>query len=84
MSTPICTHDMADKDTACADGLCPICLEEELARLRARLDAEPTEAMVKAGADEARAWLKDQSDADMFADICPRIYKAMRAAGLDK
>ena len=26
-----CTHDMADKDVACADGMCPICLAEQSA-----------------------------------------------------
>jgi ATP adenylyltransferase/5',5'''-P-1,P-4-tetraphosphate phosphorylase II len=23
-----CTHDLAERETACADGLCPICLQE--------------------------------------------------------
>ena len=25
-----CTHHLAEKDTACADGACPICLREQL------------------------------------------------------
>jgi hypothetical protein len=29
-----CKHDIADKDTAIADGLCPLCLEAEVDRLQ--------------------------------------------------
>lgn len=31
-----CTHDMADMDTACADGMCPLCLARECEELRAK------------------------------------------------
>lgn len=29
-----CEHDLAERETACADGLCPLCLQSENARLR--------------------------------------------------
>jgi hypothetical protein len=29
----ICNHDIADKDTAIADGLCPLCLVQRVAEL---------------------------------------------------
>jgi hypothetical protein len=28
-----CTHDLAEKETACADGVCPICLRGAVAQL---------------------------------------------------
>jgi len=31
----ICTHDLAERETACADGMCPLCSAAELERLRA-------------------------------------------------
>jgi hypothetical protein len=27
---PVCTHDLAERETECADGGCPICLAKEL------------------------------------------------------
>jgi hypothetical protein len=30
----MCKHDLAEQDTACADGLCPLCLQAEVKRLR--------------------------------------------------
>lgn len=30
-----CEHDLAEGETACADGMCPLCAADELARLRA-------------------------------------------------
>lgn len=30
-----CPHDLAERETAVADGYCPLCMHEELARLRA-------------------------------------------------
>jgi len=32
-----CEHDLAEKETACADGKCPICLVLQLARLLKRM-----------------------------------------------
>ncbi len=29
-----CTHDLAEKETSCADGCCPICLRAEVTRLQ--------------------------------------------------
>lgn len=29
-----CKHDLADRETACADGMCPLCLGAEVARLK--------------------------------------------------
>ena len=29
-----CTHDLATKETACADGMCPLCLAAELAEMK--------------------------------------------------
>lgn len=30
----ICSHDLANRETACADGMCPLCLAIELDKLR--------------------------------------------------
>ena len=32
-----CTHDIIEKDNACADGMCPICLADKVERLKALL-----------------------------------------------
>jgi len=32
-----CTHDLADREVACNDGMCPICLAERNAKLLAAL-----------------------------------------------
>ena len=34
-----CTHDLAERETACADGMCPICKAAEIERLRAALQS---------------------------------------------
>jgi len=34
-----CTHDLADREVACNDGMCPICLAERNAKLVAALIA---------------------------------------------
>ena len=28
-----CTHDLVDRETACADGLCPLCLRQRVSEL---------------------------------------------------
>jgi len=33
----MCNHDLAEKDTAVFDGMCPLCLAAELAALNARV-----------------------------------------------
>ena len=33
-----CTHDLAEQETACADGYCPLCLQGKVARLIAAGD----------------------------------------------
>jgi len=32
-----CNHDLAEQETACADGFCPICATAEIARLKAEI-----------------------------------------------
>lgn len=32
-----CDHDLAEKETACADGLCPLCAVADIARTKAAL-----------------------------------------------
>jgi hypothetical protein len=34
MDQPPCEHDLVDKEGACADGMCPICLASEVEQLR--------------------------------------------------
>lgn len=34
-----CTHDLAERESACADGYCPLCLVADLAELRAGITA---------------------------------------------
>lgn len=33
-----CKHDINDKDIACADGMCPLCLAKELATEKAKVE----------------------------------------------
>jgi hypothetical protein len=37
MSYDTCTHDESDKDMMLADGLCPLCMQAEIDRLREAL-----------------------------------------------
>jgi hypothetical protein len=32
-----CTHDLAERETACADGMCPLCIAKDAAYYRSRL-----------------------------------------------
>ena len=51
--TPLlpCPHDLAERETACADGMCPLCLSERLSRVRPATDEgllrEAREALAK-------------------------------------
>ena len=33
-----CPHDLAERETACADGVCPLCLQQEVKRLGTAYD----------------------------------------------
>ena len=61
----ICTHDMAEKDTALADGCCPLCLIEKNVHLRRALEAMHDEFAInfpdgeRTAVDMAREALKD-------------------------
>ena len=33
-----CTHDLAEQESACADGFCPLCMRDTLTALRAERD----------------------------------------------
>lgn len=35
----LCGHSLSERKTACADGACPLCMEAEIERLRAALEA---------------------------------------------
>ena len=46
-----CTHDLADQETACADGMCPYCLAGDVRRLRdALIEIDKIATAHKAGA----------------------------------
>ena len=51
MSNIKCLHDLAEKETACADGCCPICLAKELDKCRLLLKASacPNQSCVDGG-----------------------------------
>lgn len=36
----MCEHDLSDRETACADGMCPLCLAAENAALRHAIKME--------------------------------------------
>jgi hypothetical protein len=38
-----CNHDLSERETACADGMCPLCLSAELEATRAKLEAAEAE-----------------------------------------
>lgn len=46
-----CKHELHEKETACADGMCPMCLATELQTL-----AREKDAAVKVGDDFKKAW----------------------------
>lgn len=59
----ICRHDLAEQDTATADGLCPLCLRHRVARLKRALEKLCRRAEGWADADdidEARAELAQE------------------------
>ena len=39
MTDDLCPHDLAERETACADGMCPLCLSAALSAARQREDA---------------------------------------------
>lgn len=45
----VCPHDLAERESACADGMCPICLDDRLAAIpaRARDDARHARVLLK-------------------------------------
>lgn len=58
MTTPpreLCTHELYEREAACADGLCPICMAVTLARLR---DGLADAARVAMSDEEVEAWRK--------------------------
>ena len=34
---PACDHDLAERETACADGMCPVCLAKDNEELRSTI-----------------------------------------------
>jgi len=55
-----CTHDLAERETACADGMCPLCLARQVADMNAAIST----------ANEARrdAWrLKERAETERDA-----------------
>jgi hypothetical protein len=52
-----CNHDLAEQETACADGFCPICATAEIVRLT-KLQDELAEAKKDA---ERYRWLRDNT-----------------------
>ena len=35
-----CNHDLADMETACADGMCPLCLAAKVRKLRDAIELQ--------------------------------------------
>ena len=67
-----CPHDLAERETACAEGMCPICAAAEIERLTADRDAA-MRVHVEDGAEIERlralllrhqvaAWCEEDSD----------------------
>lgn len=78
----ICTHDLATKETACADGMCPICAandargyEFQIERLRAEL----TDAKARAKTAEEN-WHKNEARLGRDGLI---FMECMKLLGLD-
>lgn len=51
MSTE-CQHDLAERETACVDGMCPLCDRAEIARLTAERDEARLKALGASVSDE--------------------------------
>ena len=47
MSNIKCLHDLAEKETACADGCCPICLAKELDKQTASMEKDVLDALIE-------------------------------------
>lgn len=62
-------HDLAEMETACADGQCPICLANELENLRARIAA--LEAVAEAAKTLAAC------------SVAPRVHGLCTYCGVD-
>jgi hypothetical protein len=62
MSDNVCTHSMADQDTAIFDGKCPLCLADENARLKFIISSG--EKVVSGAAAQAEARLHAEVEAE--------------------
>lgn len=48
----ICTHDLAERESACADGFCPICSADRIRELEAERDAAVKLSRCECGPEE--------------------------------
>lgn len=72
----MCEHDLSDRETACADGMCPLCLAAENAALR-----EENERLT--AANKARAeYLTNRragNDLDSYVNLAETKIEELRA-----
>ena len=64
-----CPHDLAERETACADGMCPLCLAADIGRLQIHSSVLMREIeRLRARADAGYALLK-AIDGGMNCDV---------------
>jgi len=72
-----CQHDLAERETACADGHCPICQVAITRHLRGLLDAaEARIAQVRADVDVGMKVVKEQIRRAAYEDaakVCEQV-----------
>jgi len=73
-----CTHEIWEKDSAIADGMCPLCLSAELTALRNRYSTECPECR---GRCEVGRFRDDSVEMEIIP--CPRCGGAGRIPMLD-
>ena len=54
-----CSHNLWERETACADGMCPICLAEAVAAERERCAAQAKRLLSGLGIDGIAAEVSD-------------------------
>lgn len=82
MST--CNHELYEREVACADSMCPLCLAAEVESLRSRLaEAEADNARLvaanKARDEFLRGHRYKHSEVDGYIDLCESQMADLKA-----
>jgi len=62
MAKSMCNHDLAEKETMCTDGFCPVCMYERLIELEKKLKIYGTPITIEMQIDEMERKIADLED----------------------